>query len=75
MNQLKNSNIFEDEDDGELETPSVSDLIEFLQQFPENMSVLASWEGQRMPIYNAFMCTDINNKPILVINVDSAQCD
>ncbi len=81
MNQPKLSKIYKDEtgfDDDpveEIETHSVGDLIEFFSQFPKDMIVVATWEDQRMPIYNAFMCTDINDKPILVINVDSSQCD
>jgi len=54
---------------------TVSDMILFLQQFPKDMSVLASWEGQRVPFGNAKIIKDVNGDAALLINVDSGQYD
>lgn len=82
IRQLKRSNIYRkyvfDEDDDrydkdefyEEETPSVQDLIEFLSQFPKDMSVLGAWEGQWEAMEGALVNKDAN---ALVINVDASQ--
>lgn len=74
MNQPKNSNLFNDDGD-EFETTSIFDLIEFLQQFQGNMSVLASWEGQWVPFGNAKIIKEVNGDAALLINVDGSQYD
>lgn len=74
MKQLKQLNIFSDEDD-EFDTCSVSDLIKFLQQFPNDMNVLASWEGQYVAFGNAKIIKKTKQGATLLINVDSGQCD
>lgn len=59
----------------EIETNSVNDMILFLQQFPQDMTVLASWEGQEKPFGRALISKTVDGKFYLLINVDAGQYD
>ena len=70
MNELKRSVVYRyPKGHIHFRTSTVAELVEFLQQFPADMPVLAEWEGQ-LKGFGYTSVDDVEGKQTLLIDVE-----